>query len=191
MVVLDLRLVGWEYEDADIQALKREFAPFDPLRVTGRGSTGAGAGLEVTAILYFLGGAFTTFVLDKACDAVWARFQQAWARFRDDRHKRERSDPTFGGIVIRTDDIEVEVRHFQPDPEPPELGSLMALIGDRLTNGALRDVPVDSITLPPPRWAEAPAERAHDPLLWYVGSRSLEGLWGLYDARDDRWLEQS
>jgi hypothetical protein len=188
--LLDIRLVGCEYEEADVEILRREFDSFGALRVTGRGSTGAGAGLEVTSVLYFLGGAFVTFVLDKAFDGVWERFRRGWTRFRDDRRRRHRSDPSFGGIVIRTDDIEVEIRPAFTDADPPDLGGVLALMGERLTSGSLSETHVDRITVPPPRWAEAPAERAGDPLLWYVASRSLEDRWGLYDAKEDCWLEE-
>ena len=189
MVILDMRLVGCEYEEADVVAVRREFTSVEALRATGRGSTGAGAGLEVTTVVYFVGVTFAAFLLEKAFDAAWARFRSAWTRFRDDRRSRQCSDPTFGGIVIRTDDIEVEIRRLGTDIEPPDLSGLLGLVADRLQTGSLRDVSVDSIKIPPPRWAEAPRDRAQDALLWYVATRSLEGRWGLYDAGDDRWLD--
>jgi hypothetical protein len=72
-----------------------------------------------------VGVTFAAFVLEKAFDAAWARFKGAWTRFRDDRRSRQRSDPTFGGVVIRTDDIEVEIRHLGTESNPPiSAGSL-------------------------------------------------------------------
>jgi hypothetical protein len=189
MIVLDIRLVGCEYEEADVDAVRREFASIETLRVTGASSTGAGAGLEVTTVVYFVGVTFAAFVLEKTFDAAWERFRGAWTRFRDDRRGRQRSDPTFGAIAIRTDDMEVEIRRLDGDIEPPDLSRLLEVVADRLKNGSLRDVSVDSIRIPPPRWAEAPRDRAGDSLLWYVATRSLEGHWGLYDAGEDRWLD--
>lgn len=125
MIVLDVRLVGCEFEEADVAAVRRESTSVLALRATGRGSTGAGPGLEVTTVIYFIGGSFVGFVLEKVFDAVWERLRSAWTRFRDDRRSRQRSDPTFGRVVIRTDDMEVEIRRLDADIEPPiSAGSL-------------------------------------------------------------------
>lgn len=196
MVVLELRLFGYEFEDADVEALRREFSPIAPLRATGTWAPAGGGALELTTVLTFLGGALAEILIEKTFDTVWSRFQQAWAAFRRDRRKRGRFDPEFGRVVVRADDIEVEV-NLHLDPQSPELGCLMTVLADRLVNGALRDVPIHTIGMPSRRDPDGDWERvrAEDPsgtadhMTWWVESRSADGLRGFYDAGEDRWLE--
>lgn len=196
MVLVELKITGSEFAEADPPALKREFGELGAVRVVGSWAPAAGPAVELTTVITFLGGAFTTFVLEKTFEALWLKFGDAWARFREDRRHRGGEDTEFGTVVIRADDLEVIV-DLRLDPQSPELTRLMEIVADRLINGALRNLPINSISLPSTldedgRWRHVYAEEydaTADEMIWWVQTSTAQGPWGFYDARKDQWLE--
>jgi hypothetical protein len=196
MLVLEASLYGWEFTPEDIDSLKREFGDVAPLRASGGWQPAAGPTAEVTFVLTFLGGALAEFLLEKAFESTWSNVGAAWTRFRKSRQERGRSDPEFGGFIIRADDLEIQVT-LHLDPSDRRVLDLMAVIADRLINGALHGLPIRMIALPCIQREDGSWERVEpeaydlvgDTMVWWVEASVAEGPWGFYDAREDRWLE--
>lgn len=196
MIVLEVRVVGFEFTDEDVTAVRREFGQIAPLRATGAWAPAAGPAAGVDIVLTFLGQTMAAVIVEKALEAVWRKVSASWKRYRQDRTTRGKMEPELDHIVIRADDVEVHV-NAPIDPESDEFLALVAKIGQRLSDGALRNLPISTITLPSRRdydgqWESVEPydyDSAADKLVWYIEASSAEGVWGFYDARRDIWLE--
>jgi hypothetical protein len=189
---VDINFEGYEFSDADLDALRDAFDDIGPLHVSGGWAPAAIPPATIQLVLTVIGEALVGVTIEKVVEAVVRQTSLGWQKYKAWRATRGQT-PELTQFVLRFDDFDVEVNGSIDDIDA--LLDVVLLVIERRANGALRNLPIRRVTLPsntddagwrvvePPEYAES-----GDYYVWYVESREAVPTLGFYDARRDQWL---